>query len=545
MLLIDTAQLDESADKLTNSEVYWVYNALDCCVTYDVMNVIEPQLDAVSRATYNTSMATLPVLLEMMLEGLPVNLDQRHKVLRHYEDELARLEKYWVRLCHEGLGIPRDRTKRTGGRSAIPINPASPKDLQYLFYTVLQIPEKKRRKKGSTEATVITDRDTLESLRADYFAEVFVNFVLAMRDCAKAIGFLRTKLDADNRIRCSFNVAGTKTGRLNSSFSDSGTGTNLQNVSGKLKDIFNSDPGYIFLDIDLEQGDSRGVGAIAWNWFVESHGEAFAGAYLDACESGDLHTTVTRMAWSSLKWPSDLNPDECLAIAKQSAYRDLSYRDLSKKLGHGTNYLGQPTTMAGHAKLPVSTIVDFQRNYFGAFPCIKEWQLETISQLVNSRCLVTPWGRRRWFWDDPKATSTQNAAIAYSPQSTTGEFINRGAIALWHYRNRYNLPIKFMLQVHDSLVLQVRTRQVQELLPTILEQLRVVLPLKKGREFTIPHGVKAGWNYGGAELDKAGNLAGNPYGLLPWKKHLAMDRTPPKRVSTFDLALDTPLSGIK
>ena len=224
MLLIDTDQLDESADKLTNSEVYWVYNALDCCVTYDVMNVIEPQLDDVSRATYNTSMATLPVLLEMMLEGLPVNLDQRHKVLRHYEDELARLEKYWVRLCHEGLGIPRDRTKRTGGRSAIPINPASPKDLQYLFYTVLQIPEKKRRKKGSTEATVITDRDTLESLRADYFAEVFVNFVLAMRDCAKAIGFLRTKLDADNRIRCSFNVAGTKTGRLNSSFSDSGTG---------------------------------------------------------------------------------------------------------------------------------------------------------------------------------------------------------------------------------------------------------------------------------------------------------------------------------
>lgn len=530
MLVIDTKELDEKAEKLTDSEIYWTYCGLDCCVTYDVIKELEPQLDDISRATYQTSIATIPVVLEMMLEGLPVDLAARRKALEFYEKQAAHLEAGFTRLCVEGLGIPADRTKRTGGRSAVPINQASPKDVQFLFHTVLQIPEKKKRKKGKDEATTTTDREVLEGFRSYYFAEVFVNFILALRDAQKACGFLRTKLDADNHIRCSFNVAGTTTGRLNSSFSDMGTGTNLQNISGKQKNIFVADDQWVLVDIDLEQGDSRGVGAIAWNWFVESHGEDWAGKYLDACESGDLHTTVTQMAWGNLAWVQD--PEANRLIAGQLAYRDKSYRDLSKNLGHGSNYLGKPNTMSLHAHLPVSIIADFQRNYFSAFQCIKAWQEETIRQLHETRCLITPWGRRRYFWNDPNAVPTHNAAIAYSPQSTTGEFINRGAIALQRYRDRHNLPVRFLLQVHDSLVLMVKRKALEETIPTILQQLRVILPLAKGREFTIPHGVKVGWNYGTASPD-------NPYGISKWKGSEV--REPPRYLTSIENLMNTPL----
>lgn len=828
MIVIDTQSLDEKANNLSNSEIYWTYCGLDCCVTYDVKLAIEPQLDDIARETYQTSLDTVPVVLEMMLGGFKVDVQKRREVLAFYEKQLEKLESRWIRLCSEGLGIPADRAKRVGERRPLPINPASPKDIQFLFHTVLQIPEKKKRKKGKDEATVTTDREVLESFRAYYFAEVFVNHILAMRDAAKSIGFLKTKLDEDNRIRCSFNVAGTKTGRLSSSFSDTGTGcvrptaealtptgwkkladlkdgdliaqwdngtlsfvpatfyrrhyegkllwvtgeqmnlamtpghrvvystygdptirvasaselanracvlvpisgemdgylemptylpmlmadaskegtvwraawkkkrkidrflalakthnlrfsegvskpdyrrftiyadislpkkwgpwvldltlenakalveeskhwdshvrgksfifytadkeqatwyqilchragygttwhsaqnrpdaygnqstiysiavkprkhvqlmqkhwstfdysgeiccpqvpssywlvregmqimvtgnTNLQNITGKLKNIFVADPGEILLDIDLEQGDSRGVGAIAWNWFVESHGEAWAGAYLDACESGDLHTTVARMVWGGLPWPADLDPKACRKVAEQPAYRDKSYRDLSKALSHGSNYLGQPPTMAQHTKLPVSTIAEFQKNYFSAFPCITAWQQETLRQLSENRCLITPFGRRRWFWDDPNAQTTKNAAIAYSPQSTTGEFINRGAIKLQRYRNLHNLPIRFILQVHDSLVLAVKWRRLEELIPIILRELKVVLPLARGREFTIPHGVKVGWNYGPYDPHE------NPYGLRKWTGH--EDRTPPKELTTLQAALNSPL----
>lgn len=537
MRIIDTLELEAIADSLSDSEIYWTYCGLDCCVTYDVFNTIEPQLDEVSRPTYNTSMATIPVFLEMMLTGFPIDLGRRKEVLTHYEKQLHRLESAFTKLCVEGLGLPADRTKRDKGRAALPINPASPKDIQYLFHTVLQIPEKKRRKKGASEATVTTDREVLEGFRSYYFAEVFVNHILAMRDCAKAIGFLRAKLDADHRIRCSFNVAGTVTGRANSSFSDMGTGTNLQNVTGKLKDIFVAEEGHILVDIDLEQGDSRGVGAIAWNWFVEEHGEAFAGSYLDACESGDLHTTVTRMAWSDLPWPADLDPKACKKIAEQPAYRDLSYRDLSKKLGHGTNYLGQPNTMAQHSKLPVSTIVDFQKKYFGAFPCVKKWQEETIHQLTNTRCLITPFGRRRWFWNNPSDVPTQNAAIAYSPQSTTGEFINRGAIQLQKYLTIKPLPVKLLLQVHDSLVLQFKWSSFHETLPIVMNALKVTLPLAKGRAFSIPMGCKVGWNYGMTDFNKDGSVADNYYGLRKWTGE-ELRKPPPRQPKTLSEILN-------
>lgn len=541
MKIIDTINLEASAESMSDSEIYWTYCALDCCVTYDVFNAIEPQMDDVSRATYNTSMATIPVFLEMMLTGFPIDINKRREILGYYEKRLETLERSWVRLCVEGLGIQADRSKRDKGRAPIPINPNSPQDVQHLFHTVFQIPEKKKRKKGQTEAKTTTDREVLEGFRSYYFAEVFVNFILAMRDCAKDIGFLRAKLDSDNRIRCSFNVAGTTTGRANSSFSDMGTGTNLQNVTGKLKDTFVAEDQWILADIDLEQGDSRGVGAIAWNWFVEEYGEQWAGSYLDACESGDLHTTVVRMAWPKLEWPENLDPKLCKKVAEQTAYRDLSYRDLAKKLGHGTNYLGQAQTMAMHSKLPVSTIVDFQKSYFSAFGCIPAWQQETIRQVRETRCLITPFGRRRWFWNDPNAVPTHNAAIAYSPQSTTGEFINRGAIQLQAYRNRTNLPVKFLLQVHDSLVLMLKWKTLHETLPIVMDQLKVILPLARGREFSIPLGVKVGWNYGKTEFNKDGSIKDNPYGLQPWRGEEL--RTPPKRLTTIDAILNSRINS--
>jgi len=241
------------------------------------------------------------------------------------------------------------------------------------------------------------------------------------------------------------------------------------------------------------------------------------------------------MAWKNLAWTDTQSLNK--KVAEQIAYRDLSFRDLSKKLGHGSNYMGQPPTMAMHTKLPVGLIQDFQREYFGAFPCITAWQNETIRLLQTTRQLTTLWGRRRYFWNDPNATSTKNAAIAYAPQNTTGEFMNRGLIQLFRYRNAMNFPIQFMLQVHDSGVFLADERRINDIIPVLLRQLRVVLPLAKGREFTIPHGVKIGWNYGRYDEKE------NPYGLKAFKGEET--RTPPKRQRSLLDFMDTPVGNIR
>lgn len=531
-MILNTTDLDTRADSLTPSEIYWLYNGLDITITHDVLSGIRKQMDDVATATYQHSMELTAPFMEMSLRGMALDLSRRQEVIDHYEEQFSRLQAI-LNQYTEALGYPTT------------LNISSPKQLQDFFHTFLGLKEKKLRRKGASVATVTLGREVLESLGANHLvAEPFVNIILAMRDAKKAVGFAKTKFDADSRMRCNFNIAGTNTGRLSSSASDMGTGTNLQNVTGKLKDLFVADPGDVLFDIDLEQGDSRGVGALAWNFFLASHGEEWAGRYLDACESGDLHTTVCQMAWPNLPWQPPVPMDEAAAalyrrktVAGQIGYRDLTYRDLAKRLGHGTNYLGQPKTMAAHTKVPVRQIEDFQRGYFSGFPCVKEWQNETIRLLQTTRSLTTIFGRRRYFWDDPTAQSTINAAIAYSPQSTTGEFCNRGILQLFRVRNALDLPVKLFLQVHDSTVIGVRWQGVHETMQKVQAALRVTHVLKGGREFTIPNGYKMGWNYGPYDAKT------NPYGMKPYDPNES--RTPPPRGKTIHSFLDTRVGKLK
>jgi DNA polymerase-1 len=500
----DTSQLsDEVLATLPHNHVYWLYNGYDCGVTYEIRDKLHALLDDTTRHTYQVALDLQAPYLEMMLRGVRLEHSHIKKVLAENEEKMARLEEILRRYCVEGLGLPTT------------FNWRSPLQLKNFFYGVLGLKEVKKRNAQGIYAAAV-DRETLEHLTDYYIAEPFVNVVLALRDLGKASGFLRTPLDADQRLRCNFNIAGTNTGRLSSSFSDMGTGTNLQNVDRNLKYTFVPDPGKVFVNIDLEQADSRGVGALCWNLFHESHGPEFAGAYLDACESGDLHTTVCRMGWTDLEWGED--PKGWRAIADQIAYRTYSYRDLSKKLGHGTNYYGQPPTMAKHSKIPVEEIVNFQRKYFGAFPCIPEWHKATIEQLQTKGYLTSLFGRRRYFFNRLTDQSTINAAIAYCPQSMTGDAINVGVMNLWRDGN-YEL----LIQVHDSILFQIDQTRISELVPRALTLLRADVPLVAGRPFHIPVEAKVGWNWG----DKSDD---NFFGLAKWRGEET--RSPPKPVRT-------------
>ena len=137
--------------------------------------------------------------------------------------------------------------------------------------------------------------------------------LLELRDLAKIISVLRTPLSPDGRMFCSFNVAGTETNRWNSSKSIYDLGTNLQNITERLRRMFIPDPGYVFLSPDLAQAESRAVAYLSGDE-----------AYIKACESSDLHTLVASMVWHELPWSGDPKRDR--EIADRKFYRDYSYR---------------------------------------------------------------------------------------------------------------------------------------------------------------------------------------------------------------------------
>ena len=540
--IIDTSTLLETTS-LSYNEKEWVYNGLDCCVTLEVWQRLAEQIDPVAQKTYDFSRALQAPILEMTTRGVLVDIGRRDEVLHLYNAQVIQLETQLNELIIEGVGWEEPRFNTTWWRS-----PAKLKDL---LYGIMSLPPvRKRNAKGAFVPTL--NRDALEKLNDYLLAEPICRHILALRDLDKKRGFLRTGIDADLRIRTNFNIAGTNTGRLASSMSDFGTGTNLQNVDRELRSVFVADPGYKFANLDLEQGDARNVGAICWQLFVEQHGEEYAGAYLNACESGDLHTTVCKMSRPDLPWTGDAKKDR--EIAEQIAYRQDSYRQLAKKLGHGTNYYGTPRTMAKHTKVETLVIQEFQQRYFGAFPAIgsydrddrtsPNWHNYVRGQLQSAHSLTTLFGRRRVFFGRSFDDSTIREAIAYSPQSMTADEIDTGLLNVW----RTMPKVQLLIQVHDSILLQYPEELEDEILPKIMNTMKVALTLAKGREFTVPVDAKVGWNWGEPSYwsakdaakgkcreDQVGTVKENPDGLVKWKGHDKRKRERyPLGMRTFD-----------
>lgn len=326
--------------------------------------------------------------------------------------------------------------------------------------------------------------------------------------------------------------------------------TNLQNIEPSMRRMFCADDGHWLVSTDLEQAESRLVAGLVWQTTSDD-------TYWRACESGDLHTTVARMTWPELGWTDDDKTNRKIADQPSKELPKFSYRDISKRLGHGSNYRGSPFGIAQAVGIPANLVDDFQRRYFRAFPAIPSWHDWCKIQLVNHQYLDTPLGRRRWFFGRPNEDSTLREAIAFGPQSTVGELLNLIMYRVWARSilppsDPSFLPIQLLLQNHDAFAFQTRcypnyhTDHAGQPLEWIIDQvnaefLRATIPFVRGdehRNLTIPGEFVTGFNW--AYADKDPNQAqwmfrdGNPDGLRKWQGSDTRTRVQSARASPAD-----------
>ena len=478
MRIIRTHEMNP--DDLSEFERDMVYNGLDCCVTLDVYDGLHPQLDPITASTYAFSKSLQAPTLEMRARGVLVDQVRKAEVIDEYYEIMERLEANLLRIVHDGVGMSN-------------FNYRSTRDLVALFYDELGISP--IRKGG--RPTV--DRGAREKLEIYPIAEQLVKHINLLTELGDKISVLKTAIDEDGRIRTSYNIAGTSTGRFSSSISEFGTGGNLQNVEESLRSIFIADAGYKFAKCDAKSGESFCVGAIEWNLFHD-------GKFLDACESGDPHTAVARIMWPGLSWTGDLKSDK--HIAESPYYRHYTYRFMCKKLGHGSNYGGKPQTLAEQAKVELDLVRQFQPKYFEAFPAHQRWQTHVDETLRKQGYLVSLMNRKRWFFGRRSDPSTLREAIAYDPQSSLAEIVNQALINIW----RQGIAV-IMMHDHDALTFMYPEKDEDRVVPILMENLVIPVPLSHGRVLRIPYDCKTGWNKGEY------NEQTNPNGLKDFYGH--------------------------
>src|SRR5258708_35217655 len=105
MRIINTAEVtpDGISNQWTRDQIY---NGLDCCVTAEVLDVLLPQLDNHTAATYNFSKALQGPALEMRLRGVRVDLARKAEVIEEFHEKIDHLERNLERIILEGVGLP-------------------------------------------------------------------------------------------------------------------------------------------------------------------------------------------------------------------------------------------------------------------------------------------------------------------------------------------------------------------------------------------------------------------------------------------------------
>lgn len=453
---------------------HWFYNGLDNCVTFEVDS--KQKLPAYAEPIYEWVQQQSVMALSMMLRGIPVDLGSRDRLLFTLNSRHARVEERIQRFV-QALGFEE-------------LNPRSPKQIADFFYSHMGIPPITETYRGVTK--IKTDRQALEKLQLHPHAGIVAKAILEQRDIHGQIKVLATGLNHAGRMEFTFNPAGTETGRWASRGSPIHGGTQGQNITDELRRVFIPDPGYFFAQFDLSRAESFGVA-----YYSDDPN------YIAACHSADLHSTVCQMLWPGTD-------------PKAPFYRHLSRRDISKRLGHGSNYDGSPYGIAEAVGGGVTEelVASFQQSYFRNFPGIKRWHMRVAQELSQKGYLETVFGFRRQFfgrlWDD----KTRKEAIAFLPQSTIAYYMNKG---LWRVfcaldRGDQNADVKLVSQGHDSGLMMVREGK-EHLLDEIRSLLDLSVTFPSGKIMRIPTDCSVGYNWGKVVKDKNGNVVENPNGL--------------------------------
>jgi DNA polymerase I-like protein with 3'-5' exonuclease and polymerase domains len=476
---------------LSAHDSHQVYNGLDAGITLEVWHRLREELDREilrshyaneesyqnalawqqsTRINYAFERAMQGPALAMMRRGILVNQFYRWEVIAQLERRISNLEDM---LNEFACAVWRK-----------PLNANSHHQLKLFFYGAMKLPEQHSYVKGQRKTSI--NREALEKLSLYFLADPICSTIIRIRDLVKKLSVLRTEVDSDNRMRTSYNVAGPETGRWSSSSNVYGGGTNLQNITEELRRIFIADEGFKLAYIDLAQAESRCLAFLCYTLFGST-------AYLDACESGDLHTLSAKLIWPSLGWNGEPTHDK--SLAEQPFYHGFSFRDMAKRGGHASNYYGKPFTISRHLKVPQQLIESFQSQYFDAFPELREYHKWCARELQLRGQISTPLLTTRHFFGRVNDDSTLREAIAHVPQHMVGVLLNLALWRIWYHLDTGRTSrVQILAQVHDAVLLQYREEEEETISSLVLPLMATPLTFA-GRTMTIPSDILVGWNW--------------------------------------------------
>lgn len=443
-------------------EQLYIYNAKDSLAVHQIYpQQMEELVEKGCKQVYDKLIQLMPIYKKMEETGIRVDEERRHTLLA----------KYW-----NLFDIQLYKLKKLAGYS---INPLSDKQVNTLIYDELKfkaVPGVKKTKSGAWS----TDEESLELLawvgEADSARDgnEIIKTIVACRKLHKVIEYLETTLHPDGRMRCEYNLVGTKTGRTNAGettdyyierdkklkkllkFKLVNLGKSFQTISkhgftvegesyGKdLRDIFVPSIGYDFVECDLSQAEARVDAVLA--------------ADFDILSIFDTPTGIHRLTGS---WVYNCDPSEIkkgLWINPATNVGEDRYH-VSKTVRHAGERNMKEDRLVMMLHKPRRECFAILKRFHDKQPNIRQvFHREITKQVKESRTLIAPNGRRRDFYgriDD----HTVNEAISVLPQAIVGDQLKFSFIQTYAECADWARPI---VEAHDGNLAEVKKGRKEE-----------------------------------------------------------------------------------
>ena len=303
----------------------------------------------------------------------------------------------------------------------------SPKQLGKVLFEDLGLPHGKKTKTGWS-----TNADVLEKLKD----QPLVADVLTYRQYAKlkstyADGLLKV-IDPDGRIRTSFQMTVTATGRLSS------TEPNLQNIptrtdlGSKMREMFVAAPGHVLVDADYSQIELRLLAHISGD-------EAMQQAFLSG---EDFHTVTAARVFHV---PQD-------QVTHQM-------RSRAKAVNFGIVYGISAFSLSQDIGVTVQEAKEYMDRYFATYTGVKQYMTDVVDKAREQGYVETLWHRRRAL---PELKSSnfnmrsfgERVALNMPIQGTAADIIKLAMVRVHRRLAREGLEARLIMQVHDELIVE-------------------------------------------------------------------------------------------
>ncbi|MCB1689404.1 MAG: DNA polymerase I [Halioglobus sp.] len=343
-----------------------------------------------------------------------------------------------------------------------PFNLGSPKQLGEILFEKLQLPVIKKTPKGAPS----TSEEVLVELALDY---PLPQLVLEYRSLSKLKSTYTDKLPeminaTTGRVHTSYHQAVAATGRLSS------TDPNLQNIpirtqeGRRIRQAFIAPQGYKILAADYSQIELR----------IMAHLSGDAGLLKAFTEGLDVHSATA---------------SEVFEVPLDSVSGE--QRRKAKAINFGLIYGMSAFGLAKQLHLGRQEAQEYIDRYFERYPGVAEYMDRTRTVAKEQGFVETLFGRRLYLpninaRNKMHVQAAERTAINAPMQGTAADIIKRAMLTVDAWLQQGESDTHMIMQVHDELVFEVPTGDVEPVREHICQL------MSEAAELSVPLLVEAG-----------------------------------------------------